>query len=646
MCGISLVVGFDDDPSTIDGALARAHGALAHRGPDGEAFLSIGRDGTARRSTQWVQGAPDLVAGIAFHQLKVQDLSDAAIQPLASSDGETWIVLNGEIYNADELRKTLCGQGHRFQTRSDAEVAMAAYREWGLSCVDHLRGMWAFFILDAPHRKLIGSRDRLGIKPLYYSVEPSRLIFASEPQAVVRARGRRPGAHPDRIREFLSGLPPDSAHDTFFDGVRLMPEASIVEIDLQTGRAERPRFRRFWDLHDCVSTPGDRRSFEHATTEVRHLLDSSIAEHAQAAVPLGCLLSGGLDTSYVALTLANCARTRGDAAVASYSIVFNERDMSELPFIWSVVRAGGLDSHTHQLTAAQAWRDIDSVVATQGQPLLGQDLIAQYHAYQLARQHGAVVVLEGQGPDELLAGLPSYAATRFDDLLAQWRPSELVTELWSSARRRGASRAQATARVARWFARKAAGPRARPLPEWLDPTAFARSDDPPNDWTPSRDAAQLNQSLFRLVTRTNLPTVLQYQDRSAMAHGIESRVPFLDHRFVEYCFRLPPEFKVYRGRRKRVLAAAAAGLVPDAVLARRDKKTYISKTNWIPLRTEYAAALREMASSPTMQKTRWFKPQSLGKCVDDYLQGRHDDGPALWRLYTAWRWMELFEVGA
>ncbi len=643
MCGISLVVGIGDDAGAIDGALTRAHGALAHRGPDGEAFLWIGRDGTARRSTRWIGGAPDLAAGIAFHQLKVQDLSEAAVQPLASSDGATWIVLNGEIYNAGELRSVLCNHGHRFQTRSDAEVAMAAYREWGPGCVERFRGMWAFFILDVARRTLFGSRDRLGIKPMYYSIEPSRLVFASEPRAVMRARGAHPSANRDRIREFLTGLPPESARDTFFDGVRLMPEASVVEIDLQN-RGMPPAFRRFWDLRDYVSTPGDQPPFDRAVTEVRSHLESSISEHAQAAVPVGCLLSGGLDTSYVARSLAKRAQGRGDAPVPSYSIVFSERDMSELPFIWSVVRGGGLNSHMHQLTPAQAWRDVDAVVATQGQPLLGQDLIAQYHAYQLARQHGSVVVLEGQGADELLAGMPSYAAARFDELLAGWRPRELVTELWTNARRRGASRSHAAARLARWFARKAVGPRPPSLPEWVEAGSFGHAGDPPNDWTPSRDPSRLNQSLFRLVSRTNLPTVLQYQDRSAMAHGIESRVPFLDHRFVEYCFRLPPDYKVYRGRYKRVLAAAAAGLVPDAVLARRDKKTFVSKTNWIPLREEHATVLREMASSATMQNTHWFKPQRLARFVEDYLQGRHDDGPALWRLYTAWRWLELFEV--
>jgi asparagine synthase (glutamine-hydrolysing) len=163
-------------------------------------------------------------------------------------------------------------------------------------------------------------------------------------------------------------------------------------------------------------------------------------------------------------------------------------------------------------------------------------------------------------------------------------------------------------------------------------------------WQPSRDPSLLNQYLFRLVTRTNLPTVLQAQDRSSMAHGVESRVPFLDHRFVEYCLTLPPSYKARRGQRKRVLREAARGIVPDAVLERRDKKTFVSKIRWMPLRERYAQPLREMASSSTMKDSGWFETTRLVAFVEDYLAGRHDDLLSVWRLYTAFRWMDVFQV--
>ena len=648
MCGISAVVEFETDPEPVGAALCRAHRALAHRGPDAEAFLWIGRDRRAHRSPRWPPDSRDRssrpAVAIGFHQLKIHDLSDAAVQPLASRDGRAWIAFNGEIYNATELRAALRDRGHHFRTRVDTEVALAAYREWGVDCFRRFNGMWALLIVDLSRGILIGSRDRLGIKPLYYSGDRQRLIFASEPQAVVRALNERPSPQPTRLHEFLVGLPPQSGLDTFFQGVRLVPPASVFEIDVQSGRSEEPVFRPFWDLHDFAPSAEAAPSFEEATTEIRARLARAIAMQSEAAVPVGCLLSGGLDASLVARSLANRALAHGRPPVPTYSIVFSEPDMSELPFIWSVVRQGGLRSHTYQLTPLQAWKDVDAVVLAQGQPLLGQDLIAQYHAYRLAREQGSTVVLEGQGADELLAGMPSYAAVRFDELLSRMRLREFAVEVWSDARRRGQSRLHATAHIARWIGRAVLGTPPRAHPDWIDPDALSPGSPDDDGWTPSHDVSLLSQHLFRLVTRTNLPTVLQLQDRSAMTHGVESRVPYLDHRFVEYCFTLPPEHKVRHGQRKRVLVEAARGVVPEAVLQRRDKKTFISKTNWMPLREQHAAALREMASSSVMQGAPWCRGRRLTAFVEAFLEGRHDDVLAVWRLYTCWRWLELFSV--
>jgi asparagine synthase (glutamine-hydrolysing) len=650
MCGISAVVEYGAGASSASAVLWRAHEALAHRGPDGEGFLWIGRDGRPHRSDAWpprietpiANRSADPVLALAFRQLKVQDLSADAIQPLGSSDSLYWIAFNGEIYNAGELRSALRSRGHCFRTCADTEVALAAYREWGTDCFTRFNGMWAMLVVDVVQRTLVGSRDRLGIKPLYYWVEPDRLILASEPQAIVRALDERPALHANRLREFLLGLPPQTSGDTFFKGIRLVPPASVFRIDLRAARAAAPSFQRFWDLHDFVACAGRAETIERASAELRSRVESAVDTHADAAVPVGCLLSGGLDSSFVARAMAVRAQARGDAPVPAYSIVYDDSEMTELPFVWSVVRQGGLESHTRQLTPLEAWRDVDRVVRVQGQPLLGQELIAQYHAYQFARAHGSVVILEGQGADELLAGLPSYAAVIFDELLARRRFGRLAGELWAESRARHRSPVRRLARVMRWAARAVAGPVVRTLPGWVDGNALSADHPADAGWTPSRDTSLLNQHLFRLVTRTNLQTVMPLQDRSSMAHGVESRVPFLDHRVVEYCFTLPASFKVGDGERKRVLKEAARGLVPNAVVQRRDKKTFVSKMDWIPLRVQHASELREMAAR--MQGAYWVRPRKLIAFVEDYLEGRHDDLPAVWRLYTAWRWLELFQV--
>jgi asparagine synthase (glutamine-hydrolysing) len=649
MCGIIALVAYGPAEPSIAAALGNGHRALAHRGPDGEAFLWAGPTGPASRSARWPPPGFDPAAtpslAIGFRHLRVNDFHDEALQPFASADGQSWIAFNGEIYNAHELRLSLKARGHAFRTRVDTEVALAAYREWGAGCFARFNGMWAIVIVDLARRVMVGSRDRLGVKPLYYAVDRHRIVLASEPQAVVRARREPPAVDTARVREFLSGVPPQTAGGTFFRGVRAVPAASTFEIDLRARYAGDVMHRRFWDLHDFVASDGSAPRLERAVADVRSHVESSVALQSQAAVPVGCLLSGGLDTSLVARTLANRALAGGSGPVPCYSIVFREPEMSELPFIWSVVRHGGLESHRHELTTRQVWHDVDAVVRAQGQPLLGQDVIAQYRAYQLAREHGSVVVLEGQGADELLAGMPSYADARLRELAAGRRFGPLALELWMQSRRRDDGLTRAVARTMRGIVRALAGaPRAAPWPDWLieDPSDVPESDG----WTPSRDPSLLNQHLFRLVTRTNLPTVLQLQDRSSMAHGVESRVPLLDHRFVEYCFTLPAGYKVHRGRRKHVLAEAARGIVPETVLNRRDKKTFVSRIDWMPLRECHGSELRDMASSERMQHAPWFRDGRVTSFVDGFLRGRHRDGMAVWRLYTAWRWMELFEVRA
>jgi asparagine synthase (glutamine-hydrolysing) len=260
----------------------------------------------------------------------------------------------------------------------------------------------------------------------------------------------RPSANRARLAEFLAGLPPQGRRDAFFEGVKAVPAASVFELDLTAARAVEPAFRSFWDLRAFVAADAGGPTFPEASGEIRRRLEASVAMQSTAAVPVGCLLSGGLDTSCVVRSMADSRRSSGGAPVSTYSIVYSEPDMSELPFIWAVARQGSVQSHTYELTPRQVWHDVDAVVRTQGQPLLGQELIAQYRAYALAREHGSIVVLDGQGADELLAGMPLYASAWLDELLTRGRVRQFAAELWTDAKRRGRTAAGAALLMARW----------------------------------------------------------------------------------------------------------------------------------------------------------------------------------------------------
>lgn len=651
MCGISAVVDFECSSSQdVRRAICAMHSALAHRGPDGEGFLSVNQDGLAHRrdSIDSVQrtGWTGVQTAFAFRRLRIQDLSADAAQPMCSADGQTWIIFNGEIYNFAELRRALKSLGHTFRTSGDTEVALAAYREWGESCFEKFNGMWAVLVLDLVQRRLIGSRDRLGIKPLFYSVDNNRLLLGSEAKAV--ALGRKSGAEvePYRLQEFLLGFPPQSAELSFFKDVHPVPGGTVFTIDLDAKAAAIPRFRRFWDLADFhweEDAWAKAEHFSHAASQFDELMRSSVEYQLASDVEVGCLLSGGLDTSLVARLVAEKRAQLGAPPASTFSIVYDDPEMTELPYVEAVVARGHLASHTFTMSPECAWSSVDRVVDVQGQPLLGQDLIAQYHAYRLARESGATVVLEGQGADEMLGGMPYYETPIFRELISRFQYAALMREIRSRARQYGRS-SLSIARQYVWNAyRRKITERLLPITsDWLECNLNGgpgRSDDY------GRDPSGLNRFLYHLVRHTNLPTVLLYQDRSSMAHGIESRVPFLDHRIVEFCFRLPPQFKVALGERKRILREVAKQYLPPEVLNRKDKKVFISKINWLPLR-QHAAELREMAHSRTMQQLPWVNGKRMVKFVDNYLDGVHDNILAVWRLYTAWRWLETTPFGA
>jgi asparagine synthase (glutamine-hydrolysing) len=643
MCGISAVVHFGKlGEKNIAHPLRIMHRALAHRGPDGEGFLAI--DGACR--SQRVNSLDDPLwqesrLGLAFRRLKIRDLSDDAAQPMVSADGKLWIVFNGEIYNFAELRAELTRCGQVFRTVSDTEVILAAYRQWGYRCFERFNGMWAIIIADLLANRLTGSRDRLGIKPLFYTVDNGMLMLASEAKAIAAARSQGAEIEPYRFQEFLLGLPPQSADLSFFRHVHPVPAGMWFSVDLQAKAAVAPQLQKFWNLAD-FTCECDVPSFESATDEFLNLLRSSVDYQRDADVEVGCLLSGGLDTSTIARVLAKSSWGRGTAPAKTFSLVYDDPDMTERPFIDSVVAEGNLQPFMFTMTPEIAWSSVDRVVAVQGQPLLGQDLIAQYHAYRLARDCGATVVLDGQGPDEMLGGMPFYETPIFLELIANAQYIELSREVQVRARRHARSALSVFRQyVIGAYRRKL---RERLLPyscDWLD-CHLNGGEGKASDQ--GRDPSALNRFLYRLVRHTNLPTVLLYQDRSSMAHGVESRVPFLDHRIVEFCFRLPAEYKIARGERKRILRAAAKDYLPSDILDRKDKKVFVSKIDWLPLR-RHADALRDMANSHTMQQLPWIRPKHMVNFVDRYLQGAHDNVLAVWRLYTAWRWLETTRLG-
>src|SRR5690349_11437121 len=541
MCGICGVVSLGRPPE-----LAAARAMLArirHRGPDGEG--EFGAEGVA----------------ICHARLAIIDLTDGGRQPFASEDGSLQLLHNGEVFNYLELRRELEALGHRFRSHTDTEVVLAAYTEWGERCVERFNGMWALALWDAPRRRLFCSRDRFGIKPFAYRWDGSRLAFASEPQALLADAPAEPNL--DAVRDFVEQGYTDHRDETFFAGIRQLPPGHNLMLD-----EDGLRIARWWHL-----TPADAP--DDAAAAFRELFVDSVRLRLRSDVPLGTALSGGLDSSAVAVAIDHLLRTEAENArpvgerQETFTVFFDDAGHDERPFADAV--AERILSRPHPLTFSdvELVEVLPQVVAAQGEPFGSTSIAAQWFVMRAAAQAGLKVMLDGQGGDETLAGYETTTrAYRFADLLGAGRLQALGRELRAAhAGPRALAQAVATpflpARV-RWSLR-ARRSRSDLL---LHPRLRGRRRVPgANGGGPFPD--RLRRQYHVVLSQLGLPELLRYEDRNTMGHSLEGRVPFLDHRLVELLYGLPATELYEGGRTKLVLRRALADLLPPEVRNRR-----------------------------------------------------------------------------
>jgi asparagine synthase (glutamine-hydrolysing) len=549
--------------------------------------------------------------------------------PLHSVDGDSWLVFDGEIYNRQELGHVL-GADYSSQT-TDGELVLAAYARWGMDCVRRFNGAWTFLILDLRRRKLLGSRDRLGSGPLYYGEKAGSLVIADHAQAVALGWAEHPDIDCAHLRQFLRGLPPQALGPTFYRDVKSVPPATVFEFDLGASHAA-AQFHKFWHLDLAPVENEPRPTFTAACQKFLDLLEDSIRLRVGEPHRLGCLLSGGLDSSLISRLVI---QRMGFTDMRAFSLVYTDPQMSEWPNIEAVVAQGGLRSITTTPTAATLWASAEEIIRIQGVPLLGLDLIANWQLLQQVANSGCGAVLDGAGADEMLgATLTSQFALIREGLHGPQLP-RLVRELRAAAKRQSWRAA---------IGRYLVGPCRT---EWKLRHGWQHYDwligtQGPVYRPPLSAAAGLSamqQAVRMQVCEQNVPTVLAYTSHNASAAGLRIRTPYLDHRLIEYCFNLPSEYRAQIGASKRILRQVAQQYLP-AALFNSERRPMINSGRWMSLLRDHPDALREMAVSPIMNHQPMIDGAKMRRFVSDYLLKKHDDGLAVWRLYTAWRWLE------
>jgi asparagine synthase (glutamine-hydrolysing) len=616
------------------------HAPIRHRGPDGESFLSIGSGGAIRVASpdafRQVTETSSPAAAIAFRWLQIQDGAEAASQPMVSADGKVWLALNGEIYNFRELAEELASRGHRFHTHSDTEVVLAAFLEWGTACFERFNGMWAVVLVDTTRHQVIVSRDRLGIKPLFFARRDSSILFASEAKQIACSGESSARPNVDAIAQLVTEAGARGGH-SFFDGITPFPPGCLAVIDFASPRIEA---KPYWRLIDAIGA-NEGMTFAAATTRLEELLTSSVAMELTAEVGVGTLLSGGLDSSLVTtLAAASDAKKR-----PAFSFILRDRmdrTLDESPYIDDVARHCGVPSRTTTMDGTWIRDNMIRVTRAQEAPVTGAPVLAQFRTHELAASEGVRVVLDGQGADEMFGGYIRHQALLLNDLLRTGHPVLFGREL--SAFRR-ANRGYPVIYLRRGLISPLAGPLARSLSPRKVPAWF-RGERP---GTPSRPAlpirSSLTRALYRDVTERNLPAVLGITDRNSMAHSLEARVPFLDHRIVELAFNLPPAFKIGGGMRKRIVREIGQRHLPQSVLRRTDSIGFgTPQGRW--MHNALRGVIEDAAEADVIQHNPIFDGAAARSLVKKYLSGKHspEEERQVWNLYALRTWFETFGI--
>jgi asparagine synthase (glutamine-hydrolysing) len=632
MCGICGILDMRGDtfPAEELGAMSRV---LRHRGPDDQGRLF---------------SSP---VALGFQRLSIVDLSGGH-QPMCNEDRNVWIVFNGEIYNHDELRPGLQKAGHHFASSSDTETILHLYEEYGDDCVSYLRGMFAFVIWDTRRKRLFGARDRLGIKPFYYAIAGERFAFASEIKALFELRDFKARLNRRVLPEFFT-FGYLSTHETLFKNVyKLLPGHRFC-LDLAAGHPQ-PQITQYWDLKS--SRPEYQLSEADYVSQFRNLFTDTVRAHLMSDVPLGVFLSGGLDSSSIAAVMSSLKKE----PIQTFSVGYAENQYSELPYARAVAKHIRAKYNEVIVGPDDFFASLPKLIRHEDEPLVWPSSVALFFVSRLASEK-VKVVLTGEGGDELFAGYLKYR-------VALWnlRGAPLYRRLVPQFLQRTVRNALSSGFGPDWAIRKlrhsflyhpdsfeqiyfdnfyAA------FPQIEQPLLFTRElNDEVRDVnayancmryfpTGELNGDALNRLLY-VDIKTYLVELLMKQDQMSMAASIESRVPFLDHKLVEFAANLPQQYKLRFSSGKYLLRKAMARDLPPEVL-RRNKKGFPTPVRpW--LRNQLFDRLTKILTDGRMEERRLVEPSYVQKLLNAHRQGNSPATEGCWRLLNFELWCRVF----
>jgi asparagine synthase (glutamine-hydrolysing) len=591
--------------------------AQSHRGPDDSGVFVSGH------------------AGLSHVRLSIIDLSKDAAQPMVNDDSSVIIVHNGEIYNYLEIKDELKRLGCSFKSKSDTEVILRSYEEWGEGCLKRFNGMWSFAILDLKKKLLFCSRDRFGVKPFYYYTNKDVFVFSSEIKSLLRHPAVKREPNDSSIYNYLvSGYGyMDISDDTFFKGVKQLKPAHYMKISLEDGASTQ---HRFWDINPDKKTAHMKE--EEVYKKFLDLFRDSVKLRLRSDVPLGVSLSGGLDSSSIACVAKDFL---GDAEIQTFSSCFEDARYDERQFIKPVLEKTGAKAHFVFTKPENLFDEIEEIIWHQDEPYSTLSIFPQWYVMKLAREKGVKVLLSGQGGDETLGGYHKYFYYLFADLISsmKWGRASEEIGLYKALKGKNNGVFKPVAKIlisnaAPSFVKEAVKlSSVAACPSYLNNDFNSASAKKIN--IEKRFQSILNNDLYNAMKISPLPSLLHIDDRSSMAHSVESRSPFLDYRLVEYLFSLGPEFKIRNGITKFVLRQSMKGILPEEVRTRKDKMGYATPLeSWF--KSDLKSRVHDILNSRKFLERPYFNKDCVLRKFDDFVSGKKPDAH-----YAIWSWVNL-----
>ena len=619
MCGIAGHISFNGlpDETAVRGMLD----AIAHRGPDDEGFMRCGR------------------AFLGQRRLSIIDLSPQGHQPMCNEDGTVWITFNGEIYNYHHLRDDLLRRGHMFKSSTDTETVIHLYEEYGAGCLEHMRGMFAFAIWDEKKQQLFAARDRAGKKPFYYAETPAGLYFASEIQALYGIDGY------DRTLDYtaldlyvsLSYIP--SPH-TILQGIRKLPAAHLLVYNAAGVEND-----CYWRLSFA---PKLSISYEDARRELLARLEEATRIRLFSDVPLGCFLSGGIDSSTVVAVMARVSST----PVKTFSIGFPDNEFDETPYA-AQLAAHCRTEHQAFTVTPNAVESLPDLVRHCGEPFADSSALPTWYLAEMTRRH-VTVALNGDGGDELFAGYNWYSTGATLYRLKRFIPS-LAARITSAilGNRPKDSSLRRCARLAELLGKNDAALFADlrcEIPQNLRKTFYhenfsRRLEQNAEEYLErlfhEEQASDMLDKMLATDSRSYLPEELLVKvDRMTMAHSLEGRSPLLDHKLMEFVACLPSSYKLHNGKSKRLLRDVANELVPPGFFDRPKMGFSVPLRKWFS--GDLSGYARDRIMNGPLKELPFFKMSAIEQILNGHGNGGNDFSPLIWRLLILSEWLNQY----